>query len=746
MSTATHYPESGFKGGYNWPQTTLLLSAQPGTLANWQSFTALASGDLTALGTDDANGVSTECYFVGGETSYTYAGGVASRFTISDGTVSQFGITIKAVDNGGTGYHFWAYNFHTSAWEAIGSHTGSYPQTFTFSYSITSNPAYYLDGSNHFWLLICTDEYDSAPLAKLTLFMKVVDTYTGGGTAYSFTATEALGVTDAGTESRAATRAGTEALGVTDAATRARAASRAATEAVGMTDSAARVWAANRAQTEALGTTDAGSDARAAQRAATEAVGVTDLPGRAAVAQRALAESLGVTDVPGTYYSSGTGTNYILAQADGVGVTDAGSRLVASQRAASEALGVGDATTRMAVVRRTATEAFGLTDVGQALQLLPVFLSVPAQGVRRLSWPSASAVFLLIDGAVAAESATGCVDLAADRQVRGVLLATATLPDVIPTPRDEVLLTITGDPVLNHIERRLSGGAWAEVAAILGSNYHDGPLPDGTYDYEVIAEDEEGDEATSSTATVTISSVPDPPSGIALVWDGEGSTHTATVTWTASPSADAASYRVRLSAGEPTLALSSTPVQDSAALSYVQTFTDETGTFIFNVRTVDTDGNEEQNISQTVSIVLVDGALAIKVAEPRLVDATPAAGGAETVEFLYDPHYESPRPVRGAVLGEGGAAEARIYGDNGTGTVDFGSPAGVVALGKPVVATRYTWTSAALTPGATYLWVVRIATDEYPYGLETQNTHAVSSPVVPDSDVPATPELTAEVV
>ena len=70
----------------------------------------------------------------------------------------------------------------------------------------------------------------------------------------------------------------------------------------------------------------------------------------------------------------------------------------------------------------------------------------------------------------------------------------------------------------------------------------------------------------------------------------------------------------------------------------------------------------------------------------------------------------------------------------------------MVALGKPVVATRYTWTSAALTPGATYLWVVRIATDEYPYGLETQNTHAVSSPVVPDSDVPATPELTAEVV
>jgi hypothetical protein len=185
VSTATHYPESGFKAGYNWHQTALLLSGQPGTLANWQSFTALVSGDLTALGTDDSNGVSTEAYFVGGDPSYIYAGGVASRFTIADGTVSQLDITIKAVDNGGTGYHFWAYNFHTSSWSAIGSHTGGAPATFTFTCSLTSNPAYYLDGSNHMWLLCCTDEYDAAPSAKLTVFMKVVDTYTAGGNAYT---------------------------------------------------------------------------------------------------------------------------------------------------------------------------------------------------------------------------------------------------------------------------------------------------------------------------------------------------------------------------------------------------------------------------------------------------------------------------------------------------------------------------------------------------------------------------------
>jgi hypothetical protein len=372
-----------------------------------------------------------------------------------------------------------------------------------------------------------------------------------------------------------------------------------------------------------------------------------------------------------------------------------------------------------------------------------LLLSVPVSTLRRLSWAMGGTVYVVIDGALAAESAEGYVDLAADVVARGILVAYAELFTPLPTPRDEVLLTVSGDPVLHHIERRPSGGSWGEIAAILGDSYRDGPLADGDYDYRAVAEDEEGDEATSSTQSVSISSVPDPPSGLDYEWDGE--TQTLTLSWAASPSADVASYRVR--EGLESVDLKGAPIQESAALTCERAFTDETGSYAWSVRAVDADGNEEANVSESLALAFADGQLVIRPAEPRIVEAYPAAGGAITVEFLYDPRFEDPAPAWGAAAGTGGAAEARIYSNGGIGAaVDFDAPVGTVALGGPVAAARYTWTSGALTDGASYLWVVRIGTDDWPAGLETQNTRAVSSPVAPDSDVPATPELTAQVV
>lgn len=95
------------------------------------------------------------------------------------------------------------------------------------------------------------------------------------------------------------------------------------------------------------------------------------------------------------------------------------------------------------------------------------------------------------------------------------------------------------------------------------------------------------------------------------------------------------------------------------------------------------------------------------------------------------------------MAGDGGAAEARIYWDAGSGAVDFGTPAGTVTMGGPVAAARYTWTSGVLTAGATYGFVVRIATSG---GLEMQNAGVFRSAVAPEVAVPDTPILEAQVV
>lgn len=233
--------------------------------------------------------------------------------------------------------------------------------------------------------------------------------------------------------------------------------------------------------------------------------------------------------------------------------------------------------------------------------------------------------------------------------------------------------------------------------------------------------------------------MPDSPSGLRYAWDAGAKT--LTLTWQASPSGDVAAYRVREDLGP--LDLGGPPVQESAALSYQRTLTDETGTCVWSIRAVDADGNEEQNVSQSLSLAFQNGALVVRPAEPRTVEVYPAAGGAVTVQFLYDPRYEDPAPPWGAVPGSGAAVEARVYSDGGTGTVDFGTPVGTLSLNSPIAPTRYMWTSGELPPGVTCLWVVRIASSA---GLETQNTHPVMAVVSASATAPAKPDISAAVI
>jgi len=203
------------------------------------------------------------------------------------------------------------------------------------------------------------------------------------------------------------------------------------------------------------------------------------------------------------------------------------------------------------------------------------------------------------------------------------------------------------------------------------------------------------------------------------------------------------SYRVRSSEGADKLDWDDAPLQESDALSYERTFTDETGLYIFSVRAVDADGNEDSNISQLLAFSVEDGALVARPAEPRLVKARAIENGRIELEWLYDPRYEAYGP--GAAPGaQGAAAEARIYWDAGTGQIDFSEPHATVPMGHPTEATRYTYQSAPLTDGQTYRFVVRVATAPWPTGIETQNAdvHAVTA----DGSSPLAPALNATVV
>jgi len=385
---------------------------------------------------------------------------------------------------------------------------------------------------------------------------------------------------------------------------------------------------------------------------------------------------------------------------------------------------------------------------GAALYYLPVYVGVPGPGERELSWtapnlPEGTVFWVLTDGRIAHRTVERSVRLPAGTQVRQFLrvMAEPDLPEDevlqwVQTPRDIVRCIWTESPTarIYRLYRKRAGGDYEEVTALVGLMYDDGPLPDGTFTYQVRAFDAEGDQGVSVGKTVTVSSAPDPPSGLDWTWDPD--LKKLTLTWQPSPSADVASYRVRSSDGADELDWNATPVQESDTLSYERTFTDESGMWILSVRALDADGNEDSNITQMVAIPFEDGAPSARPAEPRWVQARAIENGRLELEWLYDPRYEENGP--------GAAHEARIYWDAGTGTVDFTEPLATVEMGLPTTATSYTWQSGPLTDGQEYRFCVRIATAPWPGGTETQGTreHVMAA----SSAAPAAPTLTARIV
>ncbi len=363
-------------------------------------------------------------------------------------------------------------------------------------------------------------------------------------------------------------------------------------------------------------------------------------------------------------------------------------------------------------------------------------LSVPAgqRDRRRLSWGTRDPVEVWIDGDRYAAVQGGEIIVPRDLEIRQMLDIWDEPPAHVPTPRDVVMLTWTGRAATYRVQRQKNGDGWGTLLETEHTEYADGPLEDATYAYRIVALDDERDAAESEVNTVVVSSAPEPPSDLEWSWDDASGT--LTLTWTASPSGDVAGYRVRSSKGKPTLDLGSAPVRDSLDTTYEQNFTNETGTYLFSVRAVDSDGNEEANISQVVVIPFENGAPAALPAEPLLVEARAISGGRIELEWLYDPALE--------YLGPGAAHEARIYWDGGTGEMDWSAPHATVAMNNPAQAARYSWQSGVLTDGQEYRLVVRIATAGFPDGIETENSKECSA--VADTTGAEAPALCAKAV
>ncbi len=122
----------------------------------------------------------------------------------------------------------------------------------------------------------------------------------------------------------------------------------------------------------------------------------------------------------------------------------------------------------------------------------------------------------------------------------------------------------------------------------------------------------------------------------------------------------------------------------------------------FGIRPVDIDGRQNPLTQGEVRLELdADGeAVPARPAAPLALHAEPVPAGEVRLRWPYRVGQTAVVPVA-----------FRIFGDGGTGVIDYGAPLGEVAweTGR----TWYTWTSAALTPGVVHQLAVRaVAADE----------------------------------
>lgn len=303
------------------------------------------------------------------------------------------------------------------------------------------------------------------------------------------------------------------------------------------------------------------------------------------------------------------------------------------------------------------------------------------------------------------------------------------LTDIALTPNDVVV--ISWDSVSGADEYRVyrseTSGNYDNPIAVLQAgrasySIHDGPHEDKTLYYKVVAVDDAGNTVDSAENSITISSAPEPPSDVSY----SVSSGTLELTWTASDSSDVDHYAVYR--GSTDIELTAAPHATPASSPWSEDVSGLTGTYAYLVRAVDSDGNEEANLTQIVLVDLDSGSETSRPNQPSVQAVEPAADGEARVRGAYRRDGE-----------DGSADVIELYANNGQGgAIDYGTAVGSYNLGTQTLE-QYDITSSGLVGGRTYRVAVRAVTSG---GTDDGNTDAYE--VETDAEAPGTPSVTLE--
>lgn len=252
-------------------------------------------------------------------------------------------------------------------------------------------------------------------------------------------------------------------------------------------------------------------------------------------------------------------------------------------------------------------------------------------------------------------------------------------------------------------------------------------LEDGTYVFRVDPVDAAGNQRESSeTISVAILRMPDPPSGLTLVGAvPTGPSVTFGATWTASPTSGVTSYKVYSNHGSGPIDYSA-PVKTVSTAAAAWSETGVAGAWAIAVRAVK-GGIEEDNVHVRYDFELAGSPLALledPPATPINLVATAIAGGAIRLQLDY--------PAVAEVSAK--AETVNVYGDGGTGTVDYTSPLLTIAvpehdLGRGVFALL--GETAALSDATTYTFAARASTSGGRESTSSEEASATADATAP---------------
>ncbi len=159
---------------------------------------------------------------------------------------------------------------------------------------------------------------------------------TGGGTDFTETIEESLGLSDSVSRSIGFSKSISESLGLTDTFLKIAAYSRLNSESLGLADTQTKEAEYNRTNTESLGLTDTQIKETGFNRSFSESIGLTDIATAVKIIAKTISDSIGLTDT----VSKVAGFSKTIS--DAIGLTDVFSRVASFFRTVSDSLGLTD--------------------------------------------------------------------------------------------------------------------------------------------------------------------------------------------------------------------------------------------------------------------------------------------------------------------------------------------------------------------------------------------------------------------